>query len=72
VVEPEVEVDVVAEVVVVDDPEAVLVPPPPEPEPPPELDDAQDSLTLATPTLTGSEIEERGVPGATLTVKDNF
>jgi hypothetical protein len=29
----------------------------------------QDSVTDATPTLTGSEIEERGVPGGTSTLK---
>jgi hypothetical protein len=33
---------------------------------------AQVSLSEAIPTLTGSEIDDRGVPGGTLTVKVSF
>jgi hypothetical protein len=37
-----------------------------------ELAEEHDSLTVATPALTGSAIDESGVPGGTLTVKDSF
>jgi hypothetical protein len=71
---PEVEVEVEGEVVVGAAPEVVV----------PgvvlvvvgvvvvEVDDVHDSVTDATGPVTGSGIEDRGVPGGTLTVKLSF
>jgi hypothetical protein len=70
----EVCVEVVGTVLVVVDPEpdpVVPEPPPLVPDPEPEAGE-HDSATLSTGSVTGSEIDDSGVPAGTFTVKDTL